>query len=72
LFGPHTTTVGAVRGDDFPLPCIDQLVDATAGCECMSFIDAYSGYHQVWMVREDKSKHFSHPKPKFLFIPKNP
>jgi hypothetical protein len=31
--------------DDFPLPRIDQLVDSTAGCELMSFLDAYSGYH---------------------------
>ena len=31
--------------DDFPLPRIDQLVDATSGCELMSFLDAYSGYH---------------------------
>ncbi|KAM6577956.1 hypothetical protein CsatB_029793 [Cannabis sativa] len=31
--------------DCFPLPKIDQLVDATAGHELMSFIDAYSGYN---------------------------
>jgi ribonuclease HI len=42
--------------DDFPLPRIDQLVDATAGCELMSFLDAYSGYHQVFMVKEDEEK----------------
>nr|AAP44597.1 putative polyprotein [Oryza sativa Japonica Group] len=35
--------------DDFPLPRIDQLVDSTAGCELMSFLDAYSGYHQIHM-----------------------
>ncbi|XP_066165863.1 uncharacterized protein [Oryza sativa Japonica Group] len=34
---------------DFPLPRIDQLVDLTAGCELMSFLDAYSGYHQIHM-----------------------
>nr|CAE02458.1 OSJNBa0042D13.11 [Oryza sativa Japonica Group] len=33
--------------DDFPLPRIDQLVDSTAGCKLMSFLDAYSGYHQI-------------------------
>nr|AAX96424.1 retrotransposon protein, putative, Ty3-gypsy sub-class [Oryza sativa Japonica Group] len=35
--------------DDFSLPRIDQLVDSTAGCELMSFQDAYSGYHQIHM-----------------------
>jgi len=29
----------------FPLPRIDQIVDSTAGCETLSFLDAYSGYH---------------------------
>lgn len=42
--------------DDFPLPCIDQLVDTTSGCELMSFLDAYFGYHQVLMAKEDKPK----------------
>jgi hypothetical protein len=32
--------------DPFPLPCIDQVVDSTSGCEViLSFLDAYSGYH---------------------------
>ena len=31
--------------DHFPLPRIDQIVDSTVGCECLSFLDAYSGYH---------------------------
>ncbi|KAM0860250.1 hypothetical protein ACQ4PT_046658 [Festuca glaucescens] len=42
--------------DDFPLPLIDQLVDNAAGCEMLSFLDAYSGYHQVWMAKEDEEK----------------
>jgi hypothetical protein len=29
----------------FPLPRIDQIVDSTTGCETLSFLDAYSGYH---------------------------
>ena len=33
--------------DHFPLPRIDQIVDSTAGCERLSFLDAYSGYHQI-------------------------
>ena len=31
--------------DHFPLPRIDQIVDSTARCERLSFLDAYSGYH---------------------------
>ncbi|KAK1563904.1 hypothetical protein Q3G72_034940 [Acer saccharum] len=31
--------------DSFPLPHIDMLVDATAGHELLSFMDAYSGYN---------------------------
>ena len=31
--------------DPFPMPWIDQLVDATAGHPRMSFLDAFQGYH---------------------------
>ena len=31
--------------DHFPLSRIDQIVDSTSGCEILSFLDAYSGYH---------------------------
>ena len=31
--------------DHFPLPRINQIVDSTVGCERLSFLDAYSGYH---------------------------
>jgi hypothetical protein len=31
----------------FPLPRIDQIVDSTARCELLCFLDAYSGYHQI-------------------------
>ena len=33
--------------DHFPLPRIDQIVDSIVGCERLSFLDAYSGYHQI-------------------------
>lgn len=42
--------------DWFPLPKIDQLVDATAGHARLSFIDAYRGYHQITMDPEDMEK----------------
>jgi hypothetical protein len=31
--------------DHFGLPRIDQVVDSTAGCSLLSFLDCYSGYH---------------------------
>jgi hypothetical protein len=40
--------------DEFPLPRIDSLVDATATSELMSLLDCYSGYHQIWMKKEDE------------------
>lgn len=46
----------ACHKDHFPLPRIDQLVDSIAGCELFSFLDAYSGYHQISMAKEDKEK----------------
>ena len=42
--------------DSFPLPRIDQLVDATAGHELLSFMDAYSGYNQIRMHEPDQEK----------------
>jgi hypothetical protein len=38
----------------YPLPRIDQIVDSTAGCKTMSFLDAYSGYHQIKMKESDQ------------------
>ncbi|CAL2267229.1 unnamed protein product [Prunus armeniaca] len=39
--------------DSFPLPRIDQLVDAIAGHELLSFMDSYSGYNQIFMDPAD-------------------
>jgi hypothetical protein len=38
----------------FPLPQIDQIVDSTAKCELLCFLDAYSGYHQIKMKESDQ------------------
>ena len=42
--------------DSFPLPRIDLIVDATAGHELLSFMDAFSGYNQISMDLEDQEK----------------
>ncbi|CAL2241651.1 unnamed protein product [Prunus armeniaca] len=44
--------------DNFPLPRIDQLVDSTSGNQLLSFMDAYSGYNQIMMYDDDKTKTF--------------
>ena len=40
--------------DNFPLPRINTLVDQAAGSEMLSFLDCFSGYHQIWMRKEDE------------------
>jgi hypothetical protein len=42
--------------DEFPLPRIDSLIDATATSDLMNLLDCYSGYHQIWMKKEDEPK----------------
>ena len=42
--------------DSFPLPHIDAMVDATAGYEVLTFLDAYSGYNQILMHPPDQEK----------------
>jgi hypothetical protein len=42
--------------DDFPLARIDQVVDSIAGCNIMALLDYFSGYHQIWLHKEDEEK----------------
>ena len=42
--------------DPFGLPCIDQIVDSTTGYALLSFLDCYSGYHQIALKEQDQSK----------------
>ena len=42
--------------DSYPLPRIDQLVDAISGHELLTFMDAFSGYNQIRMAPEDEEK----------------
>ena len=52
----YTDINKACPKDPFPLPRIDQIVDSTARCDLLSFLDAYSGYHQIFMMKEDEEK----------------
>jgi hypothetical protein len=42
--------------DPFALPRIDQVIDSTAHCALLSFLDCYSGYHQIALKEEDQIK----------------
>jgi len=44
--------------DPFGLPRIDEVVDSTAECELLSFLDCYSGYHQISLKEDDQIKTF--------------
>jgi hypothetical protein len=42
--------------DPYLIPRIDQIIDSTAGCDLLCFLDALSGYHQIKIAREDEEK----------------
>jgi hypothetical protein len=42
--------------DPFALPRIDQVIDSMTSCVLLSFLDCYSGYHQIALKEEDKIK----------------
>src|SRR6185312_195996 len=50
----YTSLNKACPNDPFPLPRIDQIIDFTSGCKILSFLDAYSGYHQIAMKESDQ------------------
>jgi hypothetical protein len=54
----YTSMNKACPKDPYPLPRIDQIVDSTSGCDLLSFLDTYSGFHQIQMSREDR-KHIA-------------
>jgi len=39
--------------DSFPLPWIDLLVYSTSGHKLLSFMNAFSGYNQIYMEEAD-------------------
>jgi hypothetical protein len=42
--------------DNFPTPCVDQIVDDCAGSEIFSLMDGFSGYNQINIAHEDQHK----------------
>jgi hypothetical protein len=61
--------IKACPKDNFPLPRIDKIIDSAAGCEVMSLLDCFSGYHQIYMKEEDKaSTSFITPFGTYCFV----
>jgi hypothetical protein len=52
----YTSLNKACPKDPFALLRIDQVIDSTAGCDLLSFLDAYSGYHQIPLYQLDQIK----------------
>jgi hypothetical protein len=42
--------------DEYPLHHICQIMHSMVSCELLSFLDAYSGYHQTSLVIDDEGK----------------
>jgi hypothetical protein len=42
--------------DDFPLTRIDLIIDFAASSDIMSWLGCFSGYHQIWLHKEDEDK----------------
>ena len=55
MCGFHRLEQGLSK-DPFPMPRIDQLVDATVGYPQMSFLDAFQGYHQIPLALSNQEK----------------
>nr|CAN71493.1 hypothetical protein VITISV_011662 [Vitis vinifera] len=56
VYVDYTNLNNACPKDSFPLPRIDQIVDSTAEQGMLSFLDAFSGYHQILMSPVDEEK----------------
>jgi hypothetical protein len=52
----YTNLNKACPKDEYPLPRICQIVDSTTSCELLSFLDVYSGYHQINLAIDNEEK----------------
>ena len=52
----YTDLNEACPKDRFPLPLINQIVDASVGHGMLLFLDTFSGYHQIPMHPPDVEK----------------
>jgi hypothetical protein len=52
----YTSLNKACPKDEYYLPHICQIMDPTMSCELLSFLDTYSGYHQISLATDDEEK----------------
>jgi hypothetical protein len=52
----YTDLNKACKKDPFGLPRIDLVMNSTVGCSLLSFLDCYSGYHEIPLKVEDQIK----------------
>src|ERR1041385_5289695 len=52
----YTCLNKACPKDPFALPRIDQMIDSSAGCQLLCFLDATAGYHQIKLDLNDQIK----------------
>jgi hypothetical protein len=52
----YTSLNKACTKDEYPMPRICQIVDSMTSCELLSFLDTYSGYHQIKLVIDNEEK----------------
>jgi hypothetical protein len=65
----YTDLHKACKKYPFGFPQIDQVVDSTTGCNILSFLGCYSGYHQILLKVEDQIKtSFNTPFGAFCYI----
>jgi hypothetical protein len=52
----YTSLNKACPKDEYPLPHICQIIDSMTSFELLSFLDTYSGYHQISLAIDDEDK----------------
>jgi hypothetical protein len=46
----------ATKKNPYPLPFFYEVLNTITGYEAYSFLDGYSGYHQIYIALEDRYK----------------
>jgi uncharacterized protein YvpB len=54
MYVDYTSLNKVCPKDLFPLPHINQVIELMAGCELLSFLDAYLGYHQIPLTEAEQ------------------